>query len=271
MKKELFFHVGLGKTGSTYLQYRVFPKFKGVYYIQRTKYRRCFDIIKKTNYKRYFVSNEFDRQFPFEINRIANEFPSAKIIMILRRHDNWMASQYRRWVKNGYSKSFQEFIDIEYDQGEWKQSEALFYPYIEMVLDKLHSKPLVLLYDDMVKNPINTIQKIANFVGAEFNPDDISLKRKHSSYSSKQLRFKRVWNKYIPADIKLSKIKIIAFIQKVFLIKIPRYGLLYLAKLLPESLSPKRELTPKTYLNQIKDFYSDDWKKCVDFTAVSEK
>jgi hypothetical protein len=265
MNKEVYFHLGLGKTGSTYMQYRVFPKFKGVYYIQRTKYKRCFDIIKNTNHKKYFVSNEFDRQFPHELNRIANEFPSAKVIIVLRRHDSWLASQYRRWIKNGYSKSFQEFIDLENDKGEWKQSEALFYPYIEMIIEKLHSKPLVLLYDDIVTDPINTFRKIADFMGATFNPTTISLKRKHSSYSKKQLLFRRSWNKKVPADIKLSNYKLIAFFQKLLFIKAVRYGSLYLAKIVPLSMVSNEELTPKEYLHEIREFYRADWEKCVAF------
>ena len=30
---EIFFHVGTGKTGSTFLQSRIFPKLKGIHYI----------------------------------------------------------------------------------------------------------------------------------------------------------------------------------------------------------------------------------------------
>jgi len=267
MNKEVYFHLGLGKTGSTYMQYKVFPKFKRVHYIQRTKYKRCFNIIKSTNYQRYFVSNEFDRQFPYELNRIAHEFPSAKVIIVLRRQDSWLASQYRRWVKNGYSKSFQEFIDLKNDKGEWKQSEALFYPYIEIVMQKLKSKPLVLLYDDMVKNPIGMFKKIADFVGASFNPDDISLKRKHSSYNSKQLRYRRSWNKIIPADIKLSKFKPVGFLQKILFVKAVRYGSLYLANILPERMAPKETLTSSSYLKEIETFYREDWEKCVGFAT----
>lgn len=267
MKKEVYFHLGLGKTGSTYLQYKVFPKFKGVHYIQRTKYKHCFDIIKNTNHKKYFVSNEFDRQFPYELNRIAHEFPNARVIIVLRRHDSWLASQYRRWVKNGYSRSFSEFIDLEHDSGEWKQSEALFFPYIEMVRQKLKSNPLVILYDDMVKNPIGTIQLMASFMGADFDPSSISLKPKHASYSSKQLRYRRAWNKKIPADIRLSKFKPLGFIQKILFIKAVRYGSLYLAKILPEHMAPQEPLTPASYLKEIEAFYREDWEKCVDFAT----
>ena len=31
-EKEVFFHVGLGKTATTYLQYQFFPKLRGIHY-----------------------------------------------------------------------------------------------------------------------------------------------------------------------------------------------------------------------------------------------
>ncbi len=270
-KKEIFYHVGLGKTGTTYLQYRVFPKFKGVFYIQRTKYKKSFDIIKKTNHKKYLVSNEFDRQFPVEIKRIASHFPEAKIIMVLRRHDSWLASQYRRWVKNGYPYSFEKFIDLDNDQGEWKQNEALFYPYIEMIEKLFKEKPLVLLYDDLKKDPILFFKKIADFVGADFNPEDISLKRVHTSYNEKQLLFRRKWNRFFAGTMKESKNKYIAFLQNIFYIKPIRYGALYLAKLLPDSLKPNEPLTPESHLKRIREFYQNDWDKCVEYVKKLEQ
>jgi hypothetical protein len=265
MEKEIYFHVGLGKTGSTYLQYKVFPKFKNIYYIQRTKYRKSFDIIKKTGYRKYLVSNEFDRQFPRETDRIAREFPNAKIIMVLRRNDSWLASQYRRWVKNGFSGTFEEFIDLENDNGEWKQKDAYFYPYIQMIMDKFNSKPLVLLHDELSSNPGKFIKKIADFTGAEYNPDEISLNRVHTSYNKKQLLLRRKWNKTFAGTMKESNNRIIAFFQGIFYVKPIRYGALYLAKILPDRFVPREELTPEYYMEKIRKFYETDWKKCVEF------
>jgi hypothetical protein len=269
-KKDIYFHVGLGKTGTTYLQYRVFTKFKGVYYIQRTRYRKSFEIINKTNYSKYLVSNEFDRQYPREIKRIAAEFPNAKIIMVLRRTDSWLASQYRRWVKNGYSYSFEQFIDLDNDLGEWKQKDAYFFPYIQMAEELLHSKPLVLLYDDLRKDPMVFFKRIADFVGAGFDPEDISLKRVHTSYNEKQLLFRRKWNHYFSGSLQESENRYIAFFQKMFYTKPIRYSSLYLAKILPDNMKPDEILTPEKHLKRVREFYKDDWEKCVAYARELE-
>ena len=41
MAKHIFFHVGISKTGSTFLQQRVFPYVKNIQYIPTHKYRQC--------------------------------------------------------------------------------------------------------------------------------------------------------------------------------------------------------------------------------------
>ncbi|RLD17565.1 MAG: hypothetical protein DRI36_03430, partial [Caldiserica bacterium] len=100
--KEVYFHVGLGKTGSKYLQFVFFPKLKGIYYIHFSKYKKSKEIIKRKNFKKFLVSREFDRQFEDEINWFSKDFPDAKPIMVLRRHDSWILSQFKRFIKNGY-------------------------------------------------------------------------------------------------------------------------------------------------------------------------
>ena len=44
---EIYFHVGLGKVASTYLQNKVFNNLEGIHYIPKNKYRSSIDIIKK--------------------------------------------------------------------------------------------------------------------------------------------------------------------------------------------------------------------------------
>lgn len=108
--KEIFFHVGLARTASTYLQHKVFPRLQGVHYIAPNQYRRYQHIISDTTSTKYLVSREFDQRLDSASRQFAQSFPDAKIMIVLRRSDRWIASQYRRFVKNGYALSFQEFV-----------------------------------------------------------------------------------------------------------------------------------------------------------------
>ncbi len=54
-EKKIYFHVGLAKTGSTFVQNNFFPKLKNIKYISTHKYKKCINIIKNTNYKSYLI------------------------------------------------------------------------------------------------------------------------------------------------------------------------------------------------------------------------
>ena len=62
MNKRIYFHVGLAKTGSTFLQNNFFPNLQNIKYISTHKYRKCIDIINKTNYDSYLISREFNAE-----------------------------------------------------------------------------------------------------------------------------------------------------------------------------------------------------------------
>lgn len=121
-KKNIYFHVGTGKTGTTFLQYRVFSKFRDIYYIQRTRYKNAKKIINGSNYEKYLISREFDQQLEHEVKLFSADFPDAIPMIVFRRHDGYIASQYRRFVKNGFTGDFSEFFDLEKDKGFFKKT-----------------------------------------------------------------------------------------------------------------------------------------------------
>jgi hypothetical protein len=263
--KEVFFHVGMGKVASKFLQYHVFTKLKGIYYIQRTKYRHYPKIIANTSYSKYLVSNEFDRQMEEATQKIADNFPDAKIIIFLRRHDSWMASQYRRRVKNGRAYDFDEFFDIDNDKGIWKQKDLYFFDKLQFLEKTFKSKPLVLFHEELKNHPYKTIDRIAKYLGATYNKKDINLKAKHTSYNLKQLKFMKMLSPYLfRQTFKYSNIFFLRKLQRFYRM-IFRYLVLYIAYIVPNAWIPKNDLIPKESLEKIRAHYKDDWKKCKEY------
>jgi hypothetical protein len=144
--KQILFHVGLAKTASTWLQQKVFPKFHGIYYVKNTSYHRYASIINQSRHPKYLVSREFDRQLEREVSRFAALYPEAHPFIVLRRHDSWIASQYRRRMKNGFGLPFEDFIDLDRDQGCWKQSDLYLLPKLHILERYFSQKPLDLFY-----------------------------------------------------------------------------------------------------------------------------
>lgn len=264
-EKEIYFHVGLGKTASTYLQYKVFPKIKGAYYIQRTKYRQCDKIIERTNHTKYLVSREFDNQLEAEVEKFANKHPQAKIIMILRRHDRWIASQYRRFIKNGRPASFKEFIDIEHDTGIWRRDKLFFMPKIRKVEASFDSPPLVLFHEDLKADPRAFIQQIADFMGVRFDYERISLKPKHKSYNDHQLKVIRGVSEFLfPVEKSRSHKRWINYLQyrSKWLVC---HLFLYIAPLIPRNTYRGIDLIPPKELERIREYLEDDWNQCKEY------
>lgn len=262
---ELYCHVGLGKTASTYLQYRFFPKLKGVYYIQRTKYRRFDRIIESTAHSKYFVSREFDRQFEREVRKIAGRYPEARIIIVLRRNDSWIASQYRRYVKNGGSQPFERFLDLDHDRGLWKQEDVFFHPRLQLVRELFNNKPLILFHDQLKKDPYAFFDRIAGYMGATYDRDRIVTHPSHKSYSEKQLKIlQRVARRLFPREWKGSRNRTVHYIRfrsRWLLLHL----VLYAARIMPGRWAGDQPLIPQEQLARVRDFYARDWEKCQEF------
>jgi len=269
MNKKIFFHVGLGKTASTFLQEQVFPFFKDVEYIHRNyRYQRVEEIISEGEEFRYFVSREFDQQFEQEVTKFAKHSPDAKIIIVFRRHDGWIASQYRRFFKNGHLIPFNHFFDLENDKGVFKKKDLDYSHYLQIVEDNFTQKPLVLFYEDLKENPIVFFDRIAEVIGITYDMADINLKNRHSSYSEKQLKALRHVGNYV--NLRKDNIRNkLGYIFTRFYTNTVRYNTLFLAKYLPENWFGKEPLIATSELDDVRNYYEKDWEAVKEYAQIN--
>ncbi len=263
LSKEIFFHVGTGKTGSTFLQQRVFPKFKGIYYIHSTRYRHSKKIIRQTNHKRYFLSREFDQQMEKEVKWFASDFRNTTAIIVLRRHDSYIASQYRRFVKNGFTGKFTDFFDLENDNGYFKKRDLDYCGYIKLLEQQFTNKPIVLFYEDMRDDPEKFIAELAKRIDVEVELSKINFSKKHASYSEKQLKgMIRLGKHFNLKKRRIFKNGFLHFLWKLYMGAI-RYTVLFFLRILPENTEDRdKPLIPPEELRKVKDYYAEDWRKC---------
>jgi hypothetical protein len=264
-KREIFFHVGLGKAASTYLQYKVFPRFKNIRFIRRHYFKKHEEIIASGKHSRYLLSLEYDRQLQREVKKFSLNYPEAKLIIILREHDKWIASQYRRQVKNGSRLSFKEFFDLENENSYWKRIDLNFMDKIKTIEEHFQHKALVLFYEDLRKDTYAFLKKITDYTGATYHPSSLRIRPFHTSYNTKQLLFMQRVGKYFfkknSGEIKNRFLKDINHrFSRLFC-----YILLYFALLVPKSLVKAEPLIPELELQKIRDFYKDDWNACHEY------
>ena len=277
MNKEIYFHVGLAKTGSTFLQKNFFPYLKNIKYISTHDYINCIDIINKTNYKSYLISREFDKQFEREIKKFISYFPDTKIIVVFRRHDQWIASQYKRAVKNGWHWDFKNYYNIN-NKGIWKNSDLTYMNKLKIIKKYSKSKPLILKFEELKKDPFNYLNKISNYTNSKYLKTEISLKTVHKSYSEKQLiflkKFCKIFKKTPPKYYDYQEITLDKTISNTNRIKhwlfykpwwLLFHLVMYTSLIIPKSLIVKNSLINKNDLAEIKKKFKEDWEKVFEY------
>ncbi len=116
------------------------------------------------------------------------------------------------------------------------------------------------------------MRKLALFLDAQVDLNKINLKPKHTSYNEKQLKVMKKIGLFF--GVKLIKYdddhRLHRFFQRLGQM-LPRYPILYAAKLIPDFLIDSQPLIPQQQLDEIKDFYSQDWNETQNYAQQIQK
>jgi hypothetical protein len=114
---KLFLHVGLHKTGTTFLQRNVFPVWPGLTYL---KWRNIEYLIRLQAGNIYLMSCEGFSGATFAsldercrgLHRLGAMFPGAYPIIGVRRHGDFLASLYSQYIRYGGKESISGFFAL---------------------------------------------------------------------------------------------------------------------------------------------------------------
>jgi len=263
---QIFYHVGLGKAASTYLQNRVFPVLQDIRYVPRDRYRGYQGLIERTRDERYLISREAAYRLGQRLDEFAAFKADARVILVLRRHDRWIASHYRRYLKNGGSADFERYADLDSpDPLVWGEQQMRFMPMIEAIEKRFNSRPLVLFHEELKTDPFTLIDKLCAFTGARYQRDRIDLSVVHSSWSDDQLKVARRAGKHLFSEIpKPARHPGVHRVQRRLRLW-TCYGVLGAARLVPKPfLDPSPLIHPES-LDRIRNHFADDWRACHDY------
>lgn len=227
-EETLFFHIGIHKTGSSFMQRQFFPSVRGLHYLDiRTHCRGFLEyvlrvdefIYDKSEARRRFelrpengnckVTVVSDEMFyaPLQWSRYTNRsrgiqrlldlFPQAHFVIVLRNQPSLLRSLYRMYVKTGGSAGLADFLEYHTAPGYLR-----FYEYVDY-LSRVAGKQrvTVFLYEDFVQNPINFLNNWCELLGVT-NDDwsHIIGKRENPSISSRLLPILRVANRFVSSQ-----------------------------------------------------------------------
>lgn len=263
-KPRTFFHLGLPKTGSTYLQIMVFPYLSRLRYFPKKYHRKFQKCRKKYPTENLLFSVEEDTLLRARMEQLAAYDPEIRIILVFRRHDSWVASKYKYFIrKHGYAH-FEEFLTLDH-QNAVGGAEGLFYQTKIRWAEELFTQPpLVLIFDDLKTHPERFMQTLTRFTESHL-PDTAPIQRRvKPAFGEKQLKWLRRYNRVV----KYQKAKTSFKLWNKIHLKASQLGLhtvANLARLAPESWTAEDVLIPEGMLEEVRERYADDWAFCQDY------
>lgn len=174
---HFFFHVGLHKTASTYLQKLVFPRWPDITYI---RHRNIEYFLRLGDAERYLISCEGLSGATFAtleerclgLSRLAQLFPGSHAIIGFRPHGGFMASLYSQYLRYGGSADFEGFFSLTgaQDQVIWRREDLCFRALIECLESSFGKPPFVFTMGELKADRDRLLTDLARFMGSSGPP-----------------------------------------------------------------------------------------------------
>lgn len=168
-----FFHIGLHKTASTFLQKSVFPNWPGIRYL---RHRNVEYFLRLPDEETYLISSEGLSGATFApldercrgISRLAEMFPDANIIIGFRPHGGFVASLYSQYLRYGGNAPFDAFFSLTAPNDEvvWRRDDLCFRTLIESLESAFEKPPFVFLLEELRTNREGLFDDLAKFLGS---------------------------------------------------------------------------------------------------------
>ncbi len=166
----LYLHVGLHKTGTTYLQSVVFPRWPGVRYLRNLTVENFLRIdpeetvlASREGFSGPALGNQAEK-LAF-LKRLSRMFPDARILVSFRRHASYVNAVYSQYLRYGGTLKLAEFFDIDADGGMLKHDDILFRPYIEAIEQYWGHAPFVFLLSEIMNQPDRLAEDLGALAG----------------------------------------------------------------------------------------------------------
>lgn len=271
--KAIFFHVGLPKTASTFMQRNVFPFFKGIKFVKKHDFKNRDRIISKTRFSTVLLSIELDLDGPSGYEKMVNvaeKYPGTKPIIVFRKHGSWVGSKYKYYLRKHGTASFSEYFNPDTKTGVLSEQSLQFFKKIELLEEKYGQKPLVMFQEEFQRHPMEAIKILADYVGASYDEKDIKIATVKKSYSEHSLYYVRKLNRWYKYDHSGLKIRLFRELYKKF-----SGGILHLTAYVAGWLEPgkdkSKKVLPKAIITKINKEYETDWQSCIEYAAKTRK
>jgi len=208
---NLILHIGIQRTGSTFLQKEIFPKmkinFEKAGNITDFKYFKNMENFSSEGIKskiNYFLKDNIVNLISDEnlwwhenlsynsrfkrLDKIHQVFPNSKIIFGIRNREELLLSWYKKYVIKGGTLNF---LDFQKKIVSYKDLD--FKPYIKKLNEKFEKDNVYIYqFEILKKQPKSFVKKLSDFIDVE--PPEFENKKYNKGYSLWQLKLSLLLN-----------------------------------------------------------------------------
>ena len=231
--KEVYIHLGLHKTASTFFQKKVYPIYKefnylhlrdkntlaefNQYVLRENDLFFSKEIAKNLFYKntntKQFASNRItlcEEQFSgfplFDaynrksiFDRLNSIFPNAKYILVLRNQRDFILSMYGEYLKKGGQETLSDFLSVNKTHLNFSKGSYLqYYSYYKYIISKVGKDNIeIFYYEDMKSDPRAFFNTLQNYFNLSFDIKfDLIKQKENVSFSTKEYEVERFFNRF---------------------------------------------------------------------------
>lgn len=260
--RNLTLHIGIQKTGTTFIQNAIFPYWKGISYIPRDNLEL---LLRADDSKPMLLSREglsgqnwaHHNIREQSIERLAGLFPNAKIMLSFRQHSKYIVSSYSQYLQRGGYLKFNEYFNPKDDSGQMKLDDFRFALKISAVERFFGRTPFVFLQEELHGGGLSKLLKeMEKFIGGEApNTEDIKHKKYNKSVKYHPAILLRFLNKHSRSELNPNG-RLPLYSENLVRLKLdPRSITQYLLQ-----FAPGRAMIPAELSKYIDSSYADDWQ-----------
>lgn len=168
----LYLHVGLHKTGTTYLQSEVFPRWKGLKYLRSLSVESFLKtdpdeicLASREGFSAGVVAHRHEK-LAF-LKRLSTMFPDAGVLISFRDHGSYLNAIYSQYLRYGGTLPFGAFFDLEGDSGYIKRDDLVFRAYVDGITEYWGRSPFVFLLSELQQDRKRLFDEMGMFLGVQ--------------------------------------------------------------------------------------------------------
>lgn len=265
---RLTIHIGLHKTGTTFIQYRILRELEDVVWIHGAQSHR--NLMAADFNKSIVISDEgisgklkggtYLDDFKTNVNKLKQLYGNPKIVIGFRKHEDFIFSVYKQLLHEKGTRSIQKLFNAQ-NTGLIKHHELYFSERIEL-LKSLFSDVFIYTQESLQDDPHEFLEALCRFLEVENTISDRSLVQTRSNVGIKSrlqfgvlLKLNKLNNRLEGTHPSLSLYSRFFSAIKLTPRKIAQNYLKYVR-------SPRVKMNPELRAF-IQDKYAEDWSKVV--------